>query len=169
MRKILGVDIGSKKLGLAHLIVEEGGGSLNLDLTLTATASIKPSAHWPLERRLAHIDDELAHRLQLPELGGWAADLMACEAPWPIVGHKDAFAALCRTIGHCECVANRFGMEFRLVRACDWRRTNGVRGRGRAALKRAAKRAAKMLFGRDLPEDEAEAALVARHAALTTK
>jgi Holliday junction resolvasome RuvABC endonuclease subunit len=168
MRKILGVDIGSKALGLAHLVVENGG-SLNLELVLIATATIKPVAGWPLERRLAHIDDELAHRLQLPEHGGWSADLMACEAPWPIVGRKAAFEALCRTIGHVECAANRFGMEFRLVQACDWRRTNGVRGRGRAELKRAARRAAKMLFGRDLPEDEAEAALIARHAALTIK
>jgi len=163
MSKILGIDIGSKALGLALLHRDDA------DLALLRTLTIKPSAHWPLERRLKHIDDELAHRLQLPELGGWAADLMACEAPWPIVGHKDAFAALCRTIGHCECMANRFGMEFRLVRACDWRRTSAVKGPSRAAFKRNARRMAEVLLKKKLPEDEAEAALVARHAALTTK
>ena len=95
---------------------------------------------------------------------------MVVEKPWNVVGRgKDAFAALWRTVGHCECMAQRFGMAFHLVPVHDWRRTSGVKGPTRAKFKQSARRMAEVLLDKKLPEDEAEAALVARHAALTIK
>lgn len=163
MSKIIGVDIGSKKLGLALLHYD------GADMALLRTLSIKPSAGWPIERRLMFIDGALTHRFALPDHGAWGADVMAVEKPWDVVGHKDAFAAMWRTVGHCECMANRFAMDFHLVTVADWRRTSGVKGPTRKAFKRSAIQAAKVLLRKELPEDEAEAALVARHAALTIK
>jgi Holliday junction resolvasome RuvABC endonuclease subunit len=157
MSRILAVDIGSRTLAIAFLYHGPRGG-----LRLSDTWTIAPPASWPIGRRLAHIDDEFAERIPPYE-----DDVVAVEEPWPIVGRKDANNALWRVVGHCECMANQAGANFRLVPVRDWRRTNGIKGRKRADLKAATIQAVKTIFGKTLPEDEAEAALIARHVALT--
>lgn len=164
MSKILGVDAGSKVLACALVASDFGSADL------IATTSIKPKAHWPIERRLKYIDDELTRLLSCAEHGAWSADTMALEKPMGHMRyHMMANNALWRTVGHCECIANRLGMDFRFVGIAAWRRTSGIKGRKRAEVKASAVRAAQLLFNRKLPEDEAEAALIARHAALTLK
>lgn len=164
--KIVGVDIGSKKLALALL-------SLDVDGTLSylSSTTIKATESWSIERRLRYIDDEITRLLIAEYKRLWAAKAMAVEEPWG--GPKNAYKALWRTVGHCECIANRLGMDFQIVRVCDWRRTSGLKAKKRVDLKDEAVEMVKALFrkrGRKdlvLPEDEAEAVLIARHYALT--
>ena len=162
MSKIVGVDSSSKVLACALMVAEDGGADL------INTVSIKPKVHWPIERRLKYMDDELMRLLSFKERGGWSANVMAVEKP---MGHMRrmmmANNALWRTIGHCESIANRLGMDFRFVGIADWRRTSGIKGRKRVEVKAAAIQAVKTIFGKTLPEDEAEAVLIARHYALT--
>lgn len=160
--RIVGVDIGSKTLALALLSVDADG-----ELAYVTSVSIKPKGDWPIERRLRYIDSEMCELLVAEYKRIWRAEAMAVEEPWG--GPQKAYRALWRTVGHCESIANRLGLDFGLVPVHAWRRTSGVKGRTRKALKAAAIQAAKVLLHKELPEDEAEAALVARHAALTVR
>lgn len=166
--KIIGVDIGSKTLALALLSLDE-----DRELAYLASVSIKPKEHWVIERRLRYMDSEMCELLVAQYQRLWDAKAMAVEEPWG--GPQQAYRALWRTVGHCECIANRLGMDFSTVRVCDWRRTSGLKAKKRKDLKDEAVKMVEMLFrerGKKplvLPEDEAEAVLIARHSVLTMR
>lgn len=166
--RIIGVDIGSKTLALALLSLEADG-----ELAYLASVSIKPKEHWVIERRLRYMDSEIRELLVAQYKRLWRAEAMAVEEPWG--GPQKAFRALWRTVGHCECIANRLGMDFGLVRVCDWRKTSGLKPKKRKDLKDEAVKMVEVLFREKgkrpliLPEDEAEAVLIARHYVLTMR
>lgn len=166
--KIIGVDIGSKMLALALLSLDDDG-----ELVYLASVSIKASESWSIERRLRYMDSEMCELLVAQYKRLWGAEAMAVEEPWG--GPQKAYRALWRIVGHCECIANRLGMDFGLVRVCDWRKTSGLTSKKRKDLKEEAVKMAEVLFRKRgkrpliLPEDEAEAVLIARHYALTKR
>lgn len=158
--KIVGIDLGSKVMALSLLQTTQRGGP-----DFLRSYVLRPGDDIPLRHRIHYMDEELGHLLS----GQYASDMIAVEEPW-LRGAKIGIWAnnvLWRMYGHIEAIAMAYGIECRLVRIDDWRKTNGIRSRYRKDLKAEAKHMARLLFNKEFSEDEAEATLIARHVALT--